>query len=81
MATNLDVFQIIFKILATIGNLGLAMYFIFPIKMTIKKTLKSKIIIYYTTTLIRQSTCKIFIDIDNLPNSYEQIQYLASNHS
>jgi hypothetical protein len=26
----LDGFQIIFKILATIGNLGLAMYFIFP---------------------------------------------------
>jgi hypothetical protein len=44
MATNLDGFQIIFKILATIGNLGMAMYFIFH-KNDKKKTLKSKIII------------------------------------
>jgi hypothetical protein len=43
MATNLDGFQIVFKILATIGNMGLALYFIFH-KMTRKKPSNPKLL-------------------------------------
>lgn len=71
MATNLDGFQIIFKILATIGTLGLVLYFIFHKKMTEKyPPIQNYYLLHNNIDNIINMQNFIDIDIDNLNNPW-----------